>query len=216
MLWMPILARARRLGNGRYVRLAKPYILMLLLGAVIACVLAQSLVIIGHVLQWHRPVLPTEEDVVRAVGALPGSGEIIVYDERKRSGIGYLEITAIGPTVVVYAQSGWPFTCFEGAMWREYAGGEWTSAGAFELSIAGLVATIPYRPAWMGVVANSVIWAAPFIVFQAVSILRQRVRYSSRIRRGACGQCGYPLDGLRSKKCPECGSSCASTHAAHE
>jgi hypothetical protein len=66
---------------------------------------------------------------------------------------------------------------------------------------------LPILPIWKGVIFNSTVFGLLCAVAWSSTkrLLRSALR-RIRIRRGACGACGYQLAGLNSRSCPECGS----------
>ncbi len=58
----------------------------------------------------------------------------------------------------------------------------------------------------MGVMAVGMLLAAGIIVAVLISVMAMAVRYRDRVRRPCCGRCRYPVEGLTSLTCPECGA----------
>ncbi len=70
------------------------------------------------------------------------------------------------------------------------------------LPLAGL--DLPIRPIWPAFITSSVAWAGLWAAaINGPSFLRRRLRRW----RGACSGCGYPLVGITSARCPECGGA---------
>jgi hypothetical protein len=65
---------------------------------------------------------------------------------------------------------------------------------------------VPFRPIWLGLFGDTVLYAAVWFVLWAVLVIPRRfVREVARFRRGTCIQCGYDLGYDFMSGCPECG-----------
>ncbi len=66
--------------------------------------------------------------------------------------------------------------------------------------------SIPLRPIWIGLTADTLLFATLWLVaWSVLTIPRRFVREVSRFRRGACIECGYDLGYDFIHGCPECG-----------
>ncbi len=85
--------------------------------------------------------------------------------------------------------------------------GIWHPHNAEFKTSRGYGVTLPYRPIWPGLLANTAIFAAPWaLLFIGIPLLRR----VTRRRRGRCVRCGYDLRGMPSgAPCPECGLAAA-------
>ncbi len=72
----------------------------------------------------------------------------------------------------------------------ESAFGDWTA--------------LPLLPIWLGMFADTIIWAAA--LFASLWLIRQPARLF-RKNIGHCPKCNYNLHGIDSKRCPECGAA---------
>ena len=65
---------------------------------------------------------------------------------------------------------------------------------------------MPMRPIWRGLIADTVLFGAVWlVVWSVLTVPRRFVREVGRIRRGACLECGYDLGYDFIRGCPECG-----------
>jgi hypothetical protein len=65
---------------------------------------------------------------------------------------------------------------------------------------------VPYRPIWVGLVADTVVFGlAWFVLWATLVVPRRFVREVGRLRRGGCVRCGYDLGYDFVRGCPECG-----------
>ncbi|MBX3357593.1 MAG: hypothetical protein KF745_04110 [Phycisphaeraceae bacterium] len=71
--------------------------------------------------------------------------------------------------------------------------------------------TLPSAPIWPGIIADTLFWFTAVALVAAVLFGPGRLRRSWRRRRSRCAHCGYPLQGLVSDACPQCGTSCNAT-----
>jgi hypothetical protein len=84
---------------------------------------------------------------------------------------------------------GWPFPALAG-----------------EVVPGGVAMTLPMRPIWTGLAADTLILALGVAALWFVTVvLRRFVVQSLRLRRGRCMQCGYDLRFDLLHGCPECG-----------
>lgn len=97
-------------------------------------------------------------------------------------------------TSTILVRAGWPLRAAEGFT-HEHGR---SNLPAF--TIAGRRLVVPTGPIWLGLAANTVVYALPILVLWAGPGL---VRGAIRRRRGRCERCGYELAGL--DRCPECG-----------
>jgi hypothetical protein len=73
-------------------------------------------------------------------------------------------------------------------------------------SAPGVRPTLPWRPIWVGVIGDTVLFAVAWaVIWLMLTDPRQFVRDLARVRRGACVQCGYDLGYDFIRGCPECG-----------
>jgi hypothetical protein len=73
-------------------------------------------------------------------------------------------------------------------------------------SAPGVRPPLPTRPIWLGLVVDSVLFAAAWwAIWLVLTVPRRFVREVGRMRRGACVQCGYDLGFDFIRGCPECG-----------
>ncbi len=75
-----------------------------------------------------------------------------------------------------------------------------------ELPWSGTVVSwraLPYRPVWAGLTADTVIFAAFWMVLSLMVVFFRRL---FRRQRGLCPRCRYDLRGLQHGRCPECGA----------
>ncbi len=63
---------------------------------------------------------------------------------------------------------------------------------------------LPYRPIWLGLLLDSILYACCWGAIWFVCLLPSRARRLWRLRRGLCGSCGYDVAGIAGV-CPECG-----------
>jgi len=75
----------------------------------------------------------------------------------------------------------------------------WTRQGAFVVVIGARSVPVGYFVRWPYAVGDCVIWC---IVLLSITHVR---RWKVRDRKGLCVDCGYPIVGLVSRRCPECG-----------
>lgn len=114
--------------------------------------------------------------------------------------------------------TGWPLVSF----WHEYRwkpGGKVPPYGEFlapggiriEPSVGTpgawpftLPRTLPYRPAWLGLLANTATYAAAFALLARIPAAIRRLQRTP----GRCAVCRYDLRGLpEGVSCPECGAA---------
>ena len=136
-----------------------------------------------------------------------------VLDEY-RSGwpmVGNPVMTFMGPTKPVLDEyrSGWPWVTMarRGADDTRPAGlGLW-SDGIGLGTLGGSGRSLPVRPLWGSFGRSAGLWGVVLLTlwmgWRGIGAWRRR-RW---VRRGACGSCGYALEGAQS--CPECGSDTA-------
>lgn len=113
--------------------------------------------------------------------------------------------------------AGWPMRSFQG-----YVSGGWLDRNdpqkLFPPQVLGVIAIdrqlnsvarpryLPYRPIWVGLIANSVLYA---IVIVSIKWMLLTVRAKMRLHRDLCPICKYPI-GV-SEVCTECGIALDST-----
>jgi len=100
----------------------------------------------------------------------------------------------------VLLRAGWPLEAGYGVeRWapRSVA----NSAGVWKCTAFGQVWTVPYRPIWIGLIGNTLLYAA--IALAIMVFFRRRV-VTCRRAAGECVACGYEL-GRGVEICPECG-----------
>lgn len=72
--------------------------------------------------------------------------------------------------------------------------------------VPGAIAGFPSHPIWTGMAANTLLYAVVLALLQlSVFVPRRFIREVSRIRRGACLECGYNLGYDFQHGCSECG-----------
>ena len=79
---------------------------------------------------------------------------------------------------------------------------------ALQRSVAGgraSASVIPIAPRVAKAIQAAIVPAAAVLLVVALIRTVQRYRERPRPRANICPACGYPLDGLRCAKCPECG-----------
>ncbi|MFT3686589.1 MAG: hypothetical protein QM783_17010 [Phycisphaerales bacterium] len=101
--------------------------------------------------------------------------------------------------------AGWPCRSFRGCDYL--TAGVQTSVPAPLVSVPAWIKAggvqVPVEPRWTGLIANTLIFAAPVaLAWSAVTAWST----SRRRRRGQCLHCGYCASGL--PVCPECGRAC--------
>jgi hypothetical protein len=70
----------------------------------------------------------------------------------------------------------------------------------------GVRPRFPTRPIWVGLLGDAVFFAVVWaVIWIVLTVPRRFVREVSRLRRGACVQCGYDLGFDFIRGCPECG-----------
>lgn len=70
----------------------------------------------------------------------------------------------------------------------------------------GVRTPLPWRPIWVGVIGDTVLFAVAWgVIWLLLTVPRRFVRDLARVRRGACVQCGYDLGYDFIRGCPECG-----------
>lgn len=125
---------------------------------------------------------------------------------------------------------GWPMLCLKGVERIQHlhkpdgtiAGttsafhGYWLAGGTpvrQRTTPAPRIRNLPLTPIWKGYLANSLFYAAVWLIIGLAATCSTRVaRRTLRRRRGLCTRCAYDLKGLTpGTPCPECGQ--ASTHA---
>ena len=120
-------------------------------------------------------------------------------------------MTFMGPTKPVLDEyrSGWPWVTMarRGADDTRPAGlGLW-SDGIGLGTLGGSGRSLPVRPLWGSFGRSAGLWGVVLLTlwmgWRGIGAWRRR-RW---VRRGACGSCGYALEGAQS--CPECGSDTA-------
>lgn len=108
---------------------------------------------------------------------------------------------------------GFPFLCLWSSTYFPFPG--LASSPSDQVTIGGIVlspaqaanppvaaSVLPYRPLWLGLGANTAIWAV--VLWFAFGVLRT-LRRSRRVARGRCPACSYNLLFEMRAGCPECG-----------
>ncbi len=72
-----------------------------------------------------------------------------------------------------------------------------------------IVVYLPYRPIWLGFMADSLVWGIPWLAVYLFAWIGFTRRKRMRMKRGQCLACGYSLVGNTTGKCPECGEALA-------
>ena len=69
---------------------------------------------------------------------------------------------------------------------------------------------LPYRPIWIGLAADTLLFALLYVsAFHLTRSLARTIRARSRAGRNLCPKCAYPRVGLAAESpCPECGHTC--------
>lgn len=104
------------------------------------------------------------------------------------------------PADMIVEMAGWPMAALEGHSNPEWTGSTyiWHDHGVVRVPIGK--ETTPLRPMWPGFVINTLFYAGLlWLLFAAPLALRRR----SRIKRGLCPKCAYPVG--TSPTCTECG-----------
>lgn len=124
---------------------------------------------------------------------------------------------AVSP--VTTATCGWPFACAQGTRWmRREVAEAWTNglplmyaydgarAQALTLDRRPHDGILPHQPIWLGVILNTIFYAAIlWLLFAAPGTARRWWR----TKHGLCARCGYDLHGSNAFACPECGTNVA-------
>ena len=121
------------------------------------------------------------------------------------------------PYIHLY-RAGWPLRAMEGEAWRATTGNmQFSSAvgvfwgvdlhaervrGAAKVRTTSSQRILPLRPAWLGFLGNTVLYA---VVAMGMIACASLVRRTYRGWRGRCAACGYDLRGDLERGCPECG-----------
>lgn len=101
---------------------------------------------------------------------------------------------------------GWPFIC----VWSMWTAGPTPTTelmrirleGGIELPNRMFEGVLPYRPAWFGLLFNTLLYGS---IFWAIGLGWRLYSLAHRRRRGRCLACNYDLRGLTDPVCPECG-----------
>jgi len=115
-------------------------------------------------------------------------------------------------TWVVDHAAGWPFLAFRGSFRATQTprvtatDPHWSIITRQQRAPLQLPVALPLRPVWPGAFLNAAIYGVVLALIAALFRMPWRVaREFSRLRRGACLACGYPLQYVFSGGCPECG-----------
>jgi len=178
-------------------------ILVLLLIGVVANIAVAWLIEI----KWPNPTsrkLPMPPDEAIALWSRYFPPECPFYAERYRGPAQQLDIVGFGDNVLNVAAGsvGWPFLALSSESKVDEKG---RFSSYFELdAVPGRINPLPLRPVWPGFAVNSALYATmAWVFFVAPFDLRRRLRKRSRLNRGLCSACAYPI-GV-SPVCTECG-----------
>ena len=93
-----------------------------------------------------------------------------------------------------------------GGRFTSFPGGGFVSSRIMPAGASKPPPTLPLRPVWRGLAADSAFWAlSAWLLYWALVKPRRFVREVGRMRRGCCIQCGYQLNYSFAGGCPECG-----------
>jgi hypothetical protein len=122
-----------------------------------------------------------------------------------------------GCSLTIEGAGGWPFLCLRWQRSR-YPDDPWTilsglslrAPGPLEFSDGAFVSTatstdaLPLIPIPIGLIANSVVYGTcSYLLVNVTRSCARALMQRSRIRRGVCPSCAYPLQA--GQRCPECG-----------
>lgn len=110
-------------------------------------------------------------------------------------------------TVGVF-QNGFPFLAAQGRRVTtmgpvNWSGGTGSDEWLYMPTYKGVFYIIPYRPMWIGLLGNVVVYT---LLLLGPLIAWRLWRRSRRVSEGHCERCGYDLVGIDGP-CPECGAS---------
>jgi hypothetical protein len=108
--------------------------------------------------------------------------------------------------IIQVVTAGWPLTCVAGEQ-RRIGATSWRNSVAEPPMVMRQLAVkpkrvLPLRPLWLGMTANTALYAAAVWLAGPGPFVLRRVL---RRRRGWCPACGYDLRGKAAGGCPECG-----------
>lgn len=115
-----------------------------------------------------------------------------------------------GVDALAARSTGWPLPCLQSRATLTAAGwsGSWHIPMTRSWPPASTLfsASLPLRPLWPGLPADSALFAAAWAALLSLPHLARRLHAALLSRRqGRCRGCGYDLRGLPGPLCPECG-----------
>lgn len=139
-----------------------------------------------------------------------------------------------------HIKAGWPFACVEAHWLQDYRRNIYEDIvfsscsicairpltfGVYNVFSSGLghpfspedpppEVWIPIRPIPLGYVVNCLIYY--FIIRAIGALIKFCCQYvnRNRIMKGLCQNCGYVMNGLPTRRCPECGATAAGRHGS--
>jgi hypothetical protein len=190
--------------------------LFLLLGAIVNVAVAWGLC---RTPKWNTPYsskVATRVDAeqwwqANALASFPRDRELIEVMEWKRFANRYWAVSTFTHSADRF-ESGWPLYALERSHWTKILE-VYQHRHALPLTpwLAEWLGTeyLPLRPIWPGFVINTLLYAA---ILWLLFVLPFALRHRSRIRRGLCPQCAYPIGA--SDTCTECGAGVKTRNAA--
>lgn len=165
-------------------------------------------------------------------GTIPAAGALPAHAPPSWSRLAKPPTAQDQSGTVIEEGFGWPTICLT-CEWKPTAGFgarmPFSPVNAIALSKVNphdrnRMLAIPTRPAWRGLIINSLLLAVavlPIVLAARVAVRRLATRKQRRRKReGLCLACGYDLQGVFDSGCPECGwnrppQPAPSTHAVH-
>lgn len=159
----------------------------------------------GETLAFGRQYLFVEEELQipnSRIMSSTGDGDATI--QRELGNFNYILAGNIEEGQIL-AEFGWPFKAFRCSIATNMSTDQkdWGSSDAIVVSSKPLK-VIPYRPAWIGLLANVCLYMATYIF---MILIYRFIRGLRRIRRSLCDACGYDIRMSQVRLCPECGST---------